>query len=359
MDVENRRKNAKRSLFSKWSHHCLTRYGGLIWAGKAGETLPRAFFLTHALCEVLIPEIVPEMDHSALLILEPRVQRRPAESADCPGPDRQGLPVPRDVRPYRRGPAIPLPNAPKSLASSHKRRNLGLRRRANCELGTLLAPGGGNVLFTSSLQNHFELFKARTCRTDSTSRPKAHKSKAGGWKSSPTILPTSIPWDSSAIWRSCSRDMPKQSNGASASPGEGTINDIGGGVQFRQTVTDFSPGPLRKTGNPTDVALQGDGFFRRPERVRNGLLTPRRQFSPHGQRRIGDAAGIPGSRRGQLAYHGQPYGGSLGDRFLGHRFPERYAARIANCQAIVAKRPGQESAKTSSAPRQTFGRWRQ
>ena len=45
------------------------------------------------------------------------------------------------------------------------------------------------------------------------------------------------------------------------SPGAGTINDIGGGVQFRQTVTDFSPGPLRKTGNPTDVALQGDGFF--------------------------------------------------------------------------------------------------
>jgi len=47
----------------------------------------------------------------------------------------------------------------------------------------------------------------------------------------------------------------------SASPGGGTIDDIGGGVQFRETVTDFSPGPLRKTGNPTDVALEGDGFF--------------------------------------------------------------------------------------------------
>ena len=32
-------------------------------------------------------------------------------------------------------------------------------------------------------------------------------------------------------------------------------------MQFRESVTDFSPGPLRKTGNPTDVALQGDGFF--------------------------------------------------------------------------------------------------
>ena len=46
-----------------------------------------------------------------------------------------------------------------------------------------------------------------------------------------------------------------------ATAGSGTINDIGGGVQFRQTVTDFSPGPLRKTGNPTDAAIQGDGFF--------------------------------------------------------------------------------------------------
>ncbi len=44
-------------------------------------------------------------------------------------------------------------------------------------------------------------------------------------------------------------------------PWSGTINDVGGGVQFRQTVTDFSPGPLKKTGNPSDVALQGDGFF--------------------------------------------------------------------------------------------------
>lgn len=45
------------------------------------------------------------------------------------------------------------------------------------------------------------------------------------------------------------------------SPGAAPQSDIGGGVQFHQTVTDFSPGPLRKTDNPTDVALQGDGFF--------------------------------------------------------------------------------------------------
>ena len=45
------------------------------------------------------------------------------------------------------------------------------------------------------------------------------------------------------------------------SPGAGPQSDIGGGVQFHQTVTDFSPGAMRKTDNPTDVALQGDGFF--------------------------------------------------------------------------------------------------
>jgi flagellar basal body rod protein FlgG len=45
------------------------------------------------------------------------------------------------------------------------------------------------------------------------------------------------------------------------SPGAAPQSDIGGGVQFRQSVTDFSQGPLRKTGNPTDAAVQGDGFF--------------------------------------------------------------------------------------------------
>ncbi len=47
----------------------------------------------------------------------------------------------------------------------------------------------------------------------------------------------------------------------SVSAGSGTVNDMGGGVQFRETTTDFAPGPLRKTGNPTDVALPNEGFF--------------------------------------------------------------------------------------------------
>ncbi len=46
-----------------------------------------------------------------------------------------------------------------------------------------------------------------------------------------------------------------------SSPGGGSIDDIGGGVRFQETKTDFSPGPQRRTNNPSDLAIQGDGFF--------------------------------------------------------------------------------------------------
>jgi flagellar basal-body rod protein FlgF/flagellar basal-body rod protein FlgG len=44
-------------------------------------------------------------------------------------------------------------------------------------------------------------------------------------------------------------------------PGSGSINDLGGGIAVRQTKTDFSAGPLKRTEVPTDLALDGDGFF--------------------------------------------------------------------------------------------------
>ena len=59
-----------------------------------------------------------------------------------------------------------------------------------------------------------------------------------------------------------------------ASPGSGSLADIGGGVRMEETKTDFSQGPTRRTGSPTDLAISGDGFFA----VRKGqetLLTPR------------------------------------------------------------------------------------
>lgn len=43
--------------------------------------------------------------------------------------------------------------------------------------------------------------------------------------------------------------------------GAGSIDDLGGGILVRGSKTDFSPGPLKNTGNPFDVALGGDGFF--------------------------------------------------------------------------------------------------
>jgi len=45
------------------------------------------------------------------------------------------------------------------------------------------------------------------------------------------------------------------------SAGSRNLNDIGGGVTLAETITDFSHGTLRETGNPTDLAIDGDGFF--------------------------------------------------------------------------------------------------
>jgi len=43
--------------------------------------------------------------------------------------------------------------------------------------------------------------------------------------------------------------------------GSRSLNDIGGGVQVRDTVIDFSPGIYETTGRRLDFAVSGDGFF--------------------------------------------------------------------------------------------------
>ncbi len=46
--------------------------------------------------------------------------------------------------------------------------------------------------------------------------------------------------------------------------GSRSINDIGGGVASKETVTDFRPGTLKWTGNPSDLAIDdsdGKSFF--------------------------------------------------------------------------------------------------
>jgi flagellar basal-body rod protein FlgF len=75
-------------------------------------------------------------------------------------------------------------------------------------------------------------------------------------------------------------------------PGTGTINDLSGGVQFYETKTDFSQGPMRKTGAEFDMAIQGDGFFV----VQKGdqqFLTRAGNFQLDGQNQLVSADGFP------------------------------------------------------------------
>jgi flagellar basal-body rod protein FlgF/flagellar basal-body rod protein FlgG len=46
-----------------------------------------------------------------------------------------------------------------------------------------------------------------------------------------------------------------------AIPGSGNMEDVGGGVLFRQTKTDFSAGAVKQTKNPAHAAILGEGFF--------------------------------------------------------------------------------------------------
>ena len=43
--------------------------------------------------------------------------------------------------------------------------------------------------------------------------------------------------------------------------GSRSINDVGGGVKIRETMTQFGVGPLKSTGIQTDMAIEGEGFF--------------------------------------------------------------------------------------------------
>lgn len=44
-------------------------------------------------------------------------------------------------------------------------------------------------------------------------------------------------------------------------PGNGAVEDVGGGTMVRQTKTDYSSGPMKRTDAPADVAIDGDAFF--------------------------------------------------------------------------------------------------
>ncbi|MCA9192930.1 MAG: flagellar hook basal-body protein [Planctomycetales bacterium] len=58
-----------------------------------------------------------------------------------------------------------------------------------------------------------------------------------------------------------------------AAGGMGTIDDIGGGVIIRPNETQFMQGPIRQTGNPTDMAISEPNSFFVVQRGDQQLLT--------------------------------------------------------------------------------------
>ncbi len=85
-----------------------------------------------------------------------------------------------------------------------------------------------------------------------------------------------------------------------APPGERTWNDLGGGVDVRETRTDHSQGPFKNTNIPTDLAIKGDGFFsvRAPDgdyltRAGNFALLPTGELVTQQGHAVLDDSGAP------------------------------------------------------------------
>ncbi len=150
-----------------------------------------------------------------------------------------------------------------------------------------------------------------------------------------------------------------------ASPGEAAQSDIGGGVQFQESVTDFSQGPLRRTGNPTDAALQGDGFFV----VRKGqerMLTRAGNFRLKPTGELVTQQGYPVLSEDNTPITINPDGGRWDIGAYGQCHSGEHVAAAANRPAGLARRPQQGRRKPFPAAGQhspscrkgSGGRWR-
>lgn len=69
-----------------------------------------------------------------------------------------------------------------------------------------------------------------------------------------------------------SRDSEGIEQGVSMS-GDGSIDDIGGGLDIRPNVTQFAQGPIQQTGNPTDFAINDAESFFSIQRGEKQLMT--------------------------------------------------------------------------------------
>jgi flagellar basal-body rod protein FlgG len=68
---------------------------------------------------------------------------------------------------------------------------------------------------------------------------------------------------------------------------------IGEGTQLGDITSQFSPGALQATGNPFDVALQGDGFFQITQPDGSTAYTRDGNFTLDGTGRLVTAGGLP------------------------------------------------------------------
>ncbi len=85
-------------------------------------------------------------------------------------------------------------------------------------------------------------------------------------------------------------------------PGSKTSPDLGGGVKVMETLTDFTAGRLERTGNDSDLAIIGKGFFQVEGPAGEPLLTRAGAFSLDSLNRLV----MTGSNRPVLSTGGAP-----------------------------------------------------
>ena len=77
-----------------------------------------------------------------------------------------------------------------------------------------------------------------------------------------------------------------------AYPGSKQLSDIGGGVEFKETMTDFSTGSMKQTGLKTDVAIENpQSFFVVQDEQGQQLLTRAGNFQTSAEGQLKTTAG--------------------------------------------------------------------
>lgn len=92
--------------------------------------------------------------------------------------------------------------------------------------------------------------------------------------------------------------------------GSGSYNDIGGGCLTIGTHTEFKNGTIKETGFKTDVAIEGDGWFRVRDKSNGGIfLTRAGNFVPYVNREDGTVTLVTAQGRSRfelLGTEGEP-----------------------------------------------------